>query len=93
MMQLTDIAGSEEWICEEGVYGGHTLSWTDVNRERRQAVEKDPYVLIGSFLSLVFPLYFKSLSSRWWTHRPQRGSTVQAYEHPFTAGRIQLAYR
>ncbi|KAJ7771546.1 FAD/NAD-P-binding domain-containing protein [Mycena metata] len=46
MMQLADISGHEEWILEEGVYGGHTLSWTDVDRERRQAIEKNPYVLI-----------------------------------------------
>ncbi|KAJ7042124.1 dimethylaniline monooxygenase [Mycena alexandri] len=46
MTQLADISGHEEWILEEGIYGGHTLSWTDVNRERREAIEKNPYVLI-----------------------------------------------
>ncbi|KAF7359199.1 FAD/NAD-P-binding domain-containing protein [Mycena sanguinolenta] len=46
MMQLADISGHEEWIQEEGAHGGHTLSWTDVNRERREIIEKDPYVLI-----------------------------------------------
>ncbi|KAF7359203.1 FAD/NAD-P-binding domain-containing protein [Mycena sanguinolenta] len=46
MMQLADISGHEEWIQEEGAHAGHTLSWTDVNRERREIIEKDPYVLI-----------------------------------------------
>ncbi|KAJ6497149.1 FAD/NAD-P-binding domain-containing protein [Mycena vitilis] len=46
LMQLADIRGHEEWLSEEGVYGGHTLSWTDVNRERRETIEKDPHVLI-----------------------------------------------
>ncbi|KAF7359205.1 Flavin-binding monooxygenase [Mycena sanguinolenta] len=46
MMQLADISGHEEWIQEEGAHEGHTLSWTDVNRERRETIEKDPYVLI-----------------------------------------------
>ncbi|KAJ6500634.1 FAD/NAD-P-binding domain-containing protein [Mycena sanguinolenta] len=43
---LADISGHEEWIQEEGAHRGHTLSWTDVNRERREVIEKDPYVLI-----------------------------------------------
>ncbi|KAF7372895.1 Dimethylaniline monooxygenase [Mycena sanguinolenta] len=46
MMELADISGHEEWIQEEGAHDGHTLSWTDVNRERRETIEKDPYVLI-----------------------------------------------
>ncbi|KAF7359206.1 Flavin-binding monooxygenase [Mycena sanguinolenta] len=46
MMQLAEISGHEEWIQEEGAHEGHTLSWTDVNRERRETIEKDPYVLI-----------------------------------------------
>ncbi|KAJ7184425.1 FAD/NAD-P-binding domain-containing protein [Mycena filopes] len=46
MMRLVDISGHEEWIEEEGVYGDHTICWSDVNRERREAIEKDPYVLI-----------------------------------------------
>jgi len=64
MMQLTDIWGHEEWIFEEGVYGGHTLSWTDVNRERHEAIEKDPYVLIigGGHTGLNVAAKFKHMN-------------------------------
>ncbi|TFK39171.1 dimethylaniline monooxygenase [Crucibulum laeve] len=40
------LKGHEELGYELGVYGGHTLSWTDVQAERRKSVEVDPYVLI-----------------------------------------------
>ncbi|KAJ7184407.1 FAD/NAD-P-binding domain-containing protein [Mycena filopes] len=46
MMRLVDITGHEEWIQEDRIYGGHTLSWSDVNRDKREAIEKYPYVLI-----------------------------------------------
>ncbi|KAF7309079.1 hypothetical protein MKEN_01109600 [Mycena kentingensis (nom. inval.)] len=45
-MTLSDLRGYEEKGPEEGVYGGHTLAWADVARERREKIEKDPYVLI-----------------------------------------------
>ncbi|KAJ7484202.1 FAD/NAD-P-binding domain-containing protein [Mycena latifolia] len=45
-MALRDIRGHEETGPEEGVYGGHTLSWTDIARERRLKIEQDPHVLI-----------------------------------------------
>ncbi|KAF7294667.1 FAD/NAD-P-binding domain-containing protein [Mycena indigotica] len=45
-MRLNNITGHEEWLCENGVYGGHTLAWTDIRRERRQAIEKTPHVVI-----------------------------------------------
>ncbi|KAJ7727540.1 FAD/NAD-P-binding domain-containing protein [Mycena maculata] len=45
-MTLVDICGHEELGPEEGTYGGHTISWMDVDAERREAVERDPHVLI-----------------------------------------------
>ncbi|KAJ7494498.1 FAD/NAD-P-binding domain-containing protein [Mycena galericulata] len=46
MMALVDIRGHEEINHEEGDYGGHTLAWSDVSKEGREAVEANPYVLI-----------------------------------------------
>ncbi|KAF7353744.1 Flavin-containing monooxygenase YUCCA9 [Mycena venus] len=46
MMALADIRGHEEIQHEEGVYGGHTLAWSDVFSERRRAIETNPHVLI-----------------------------------------------
>ncbi|KAF7350590.1 Flavin-binding monooxygenase [Mycena sanguinolenta] len=43
---LTDIKGHEESGLETGIYGRHTLAWHDVHRECRQAIERDPHVLI-----------------------------------------------
>lgn len=43
---LQEIRGHEESGAEEGVYGGHTLSWTDIALERRLKIEQDPHVLI-----------------------------------------------
>ncbi|KAF7362786.1 Flavin-binding monooxygenase [Mycena venus] len=54
---LADIRGHEESGAETGVYGGHTLAWHDVHRERREAIERDPHVLISAhscFASLTF---------------------------------------
>jgi hypothetical protein len=50
MMALTDIRGHEEIVQEEGVYGGHTLAWSDVLTERRRAIETNPHVLISTSL-------------------------------------------
>ncbi|KAK7008196.1 FAD/NAD-P-binding domain-containing protein [Favolaschia claudopus] len=44
---LADIRGHEESGPEKGVYGGHTLAWHDVHRERSEAIERDPHVLIS----------------------------------------------
>ena len=46
-MTVGDIKGHEEANHESGLYGGHTLAWHDIVAERRQAVEKDPQVLVG----------------------------------------------
>ncbi|KAJ6515433.1 FAD/NAD-P-binding domain-containing protein [Mycena sanguinolenta] len=46
LMTLGDIRGHEESGPELGIYGGHTLAWEDVDRERRAKVEQDPHVLI-----------------------------------------------
>ncbi|KAJ6606230.1 FAD/NAD-P-binding domain-containing protein [Mycena vulgaris] len=46
MMTLEDIRGHEEIKEEEGVYGGHTLAWSDVKIARREATEANPHVLI-----------------------------------------------
>ncbi|KAJ6627660.1 FAD/NAD-P-binding domain-containing protein [Mycena sp. CBHHK59/15] len=45
-MALSEIRGHEETGPEEGLYGGHTLAWSDIARERRKRIENDPYVLI-----------------------------------------------
>ncbi|KAF7350597.1 Flavin-binding monooxygenase [Mycena sanguinolenta] len=45
-VMLEDIKGHEESGPETGVYGGHTLAWHDIHRERRQAIERDPHVII-----------------------------------------------
>ncbi|KAJ6604023.1 dimethylaniline monooxygenase [Mycena sp. CBHHK59/15] len=45
-MMLNDIRGHEEAGPELGVYGGHTISWEDVHRERRRKIEENPHVLI-----------------------------------------------
>ncbi|KAJ7195363.1 dimethylaniline monooxygenase [Mycena pura] len=45
-MTLADIRGHEESGPEQGTYGGHTLAWVDVDRERRLKIEQDPHVLI-----------------------------------------------
>ncbi|KAJ6608417.1 FAD/NAD-P-binding domain-containing protein [Mycena sp. CBHHK59/15] len=43
---LADLRGHEESGPEKGVYGGHTLAWHDVHRERREEIERNPHVLI-----------------------------------------------
>ncbi|KAJ7238361.1 FAD/NAD-P-binding domain-containing protein [Mycena rebaudengoi] len=45
-MMLKDIRGHEEMGPEEGLYGGHTLAWSDISRERRLKIEENPHVLI-----------------------------------------------
>ncbi|KAF7350591.1 Flavin-binding monooxygenase [Mycena sanguinolenta] len=39
---------NDKWKASwrRGVYGGHTVAWHDVHRERRQTIERDPHVLI-----------------------------------------------
>lgn len=46
-MILYEIRGHEETSFESGIYGGHTLAWSDVKAERKVQVEKDPHVLIS----------------------------------------------
>jgi hypothetical protein len=53
MMSLADIRGHEEIVDEEGVYGQHTLAWSDMLNERRQAIEANPHVLISTLCWLV----------------------------------------
>ncbi|KAJ7589556.1 FAD/NAD-P-binding domain-containing protein [Mycena floridula] len=45
-MSMAELKGHEEAGAELGFYGGHTLLWEDVKRERREQVESDPQVLI-----------------------------------------------
>lgn len=47
LMVLEEIRGHEEAGFESGIYGGHTLAWSDVKAERRERIEKDPHVLIS----------------------------------------------
>jgi len=46
-VSVQDIKGHTELGPELGVYGGHTLSWEEVNGARRAKTESDPYVLIN----------------------------------------------
>ena len=50
-----DIKGYEEAGHELGLYGGHTVAWSEVIAARRAAVEKDPQVLIST------PAYLPSM--------------------------------
>jgi hypothetical protein len=50
-VRLADIRGHEEAAPEKGVYGGHTLAWHDLDRERRAEIERNPHVLISAHLS------------------------------------------
>lgn len=52
-MILDDLRGHEEVGFESGIYGGHTLAWSDVRAERREKVERDPHVLISKLIPLV----------------------------------------
>ncbi|KAJ7572838.1 dimethylaniline monooxygenase [Mycena floridula] len=45
-MEMAEFKGHEEAGAELGMYGGHTLLWEDVKRERREQVESDPQVVI-----------------------------------------------
>ncbi|KAJ6528230.1 FAD/NAD-P-binding domain-containing protein [Mycena vulgaris] len=45
-MRLSEIRGYEEAGREDGIYGGHTLAWSDIVRERRLKIEQNPHVLI-----------------------------------------------
>ena len=46
-MLIDDLKGDEEPSHESGIYGGHTLAWSDVLQERKAKVEAEPHVLIG----------------------------------------------
>lgn len=43
---VAGLKGHEERGPEPGVYGGHTLAWTEVYAERRARAEEAPYVLV-----------------------------------------------
>ncbi|KAH8100893.1 dimethylaniline monooxygenase (N-oxide-forming) [Cristinia sonorae] len=45
-MMVMDLKGNVEVQYESGLYGGHTLAWSDVYRDRRSKVEGNPHVLI-----------------------------------------------
>lgn len=49
LMMVDDLKGHEEAGPEEGIYGGHTLSWEEVNRTRRAKIEDNPHVIIGVY--------------------------------------------
>jgi len=46
LMSVSDLKGFEEKGEEEGIYGGHTLAWEDIQLERRKRAEENPHVLI-----------------------------------------------
>ena len=55
-----DIKGHEEIGYELGLYGGHTIAWSEIKAARREAIESDPQVLVSesqTFLPVVFILF------------------------------------
>lgn len=46
-MMVVDLKGHEEASHELGIYGGHTLAWSDVYRDRILKIEASPQVLIS----------------------------------------------
>lgn len=56
-MMVADLKGHEESSFELGMYGGHTLAWTDVLRDRKAKVEAEPHVLISK---PTYPFILKS---------------------------------
>lgn len=75
-MTVDDIKGHEEKGQEAGVYGGHTLAWEDVNRERRQQVEENPHALICAYFLHQFPVFHADVSVVQW-ELVKLGSTLQ----------------
>ena len=49
-MMVSDWKGHNELGFESGLYDGHNLSWEDVRKERRDAIEGDPAVIISESL-------------------------------------------
>ena len=47
MMMVDSWKGHEEIPFESGIYDGHNLSWEEVQRQRREEIEKDPQVVIS----------------------------------------------
>ena len=58
-MMASDLRGHEESEFELGMYGGHTLSWEDVLRDRKVAVESDPHALISQYPHFHIPNVFR----------------------------------
>lgn len=52
-MMASDLKGYEESEFELGMYGGHTLSWEDVLRDRKLAVESNPHALISQYTQFI----------------------------------------
>ncbi|KAJ7595852.1 FAD/NAD-P-binding domain-containing protein [Mycena floridula] len=65
-MSMAEIKGHEEAGAELGIYGGHTLLWEDVKRERRHQIETDPQALIigASEHGLMIAARFKQMGIR-----------------------------
>ncbi|CAL1707427.1 unnamed protein product [Somion occarium] len=63
-MMLVDLKGYEEVGPERGVYGGHTVAWSDVLAERRARIELDPQVLVvgGGQTCLMVAARFKQMN-------------------------------
>ncbi|THH27618.1 hypothetical protein EUX98_g6572 [Antrodiella citrinella] len=65
-MIVEDLKGHEEASHELGIYGNHTLAWSDVVRERKARIESDPQVLIvgGGQTGLQIAARFKQMGIR-----------------------------
>ncbi|KDQ62745.1 hypothetical protein JAAARDRAFT_76447 [Jaapia argillacea MUCL 33604] len=63
-MMMDELKGYEESGPELGVYGGHTLSWSEVKAERQRRIENDPLVVIvgAGQTGLQIAARFKSLN-------------------------------
>lgn len=58
--QMKDLKGHEEQGPELGSYGGHTLSFESVSKDRRAEIERDPCVVIGTSRSSWHHILFSS---------------------------------
>ena len=86
-MMVTDIKGHEEKGHELGTYNGHTLSWEEVHGARREAIEKEPYVIIGKTITSARRSAIGTLTcgcSRGWPDGFAHCGKVQTNEHPCT---------
>lgn len=82
-MMVFDLKGHEESGFEHGMYGDHTLAWSDVLQERRAKIEADPQVVISklAFMRIIFLHGLMIIASWRWANWPASCCSLQADEH------------